>query len=141
MASKYYVLRTSKYVYVRCRGASQGDVIKVKINGKIYKKKIGKTSGSPTVKIYTGKHTTGSAVYMYLYNSHNQKICSRKTKVYFGNKLYVGMTSSQALQTTWGKPIARYQYPVTKFGCSKAVKQWDMHVFKAVKWTEVGYIY
>ena len=30
VASKYYVLRTSKYVYVRCRGASQGDVIKSK---------------------------------------------------------------------------------------------------------------
>ena len=141
VASKYYVLRTSKYVYVRCRGASQGDVIKVKINGKIYKKKIGKTSGSPTVKFYTGKHTTGSAVYMYLYNSHNQKICSRKTKVYFGNKLYVGMTSSQALQTTWGKPIARYQYPGYQIWLFQSGETVGYACIQGGKVTEVGYIY
>lgn len=141
VSSKYYVLRTSKYVYVRCREASQGDVIKVKINGKIYKKKIGKTSGSPTVKIYTGKHTTGSAVYMYLYNSHNQKICSRKDKVYFGNKLYVGMTSNQALQTTWGKPIARYQYTGYQLWLYQSGDTVVYAGIRGGKVTEVGYVY
>ena len=141
VASKYYVLRTSKYVYVRCRGASQGDVIKVKINGKIYKKKIGKTNGSPTVKIYTGKHTTGAAVYMYLYNSYNQKICSRKDKVYFGNKLYVGMTSSQALQTTWGKPIARYQYTGYQLWLYQSGDTVVYACIRGGKVIEIGYVY
>lgn len=141
VASKYYVLRTSKYVYVRCREASQGDVIKVKINGKIYKKKIGKTSGSPTVKIYTGKHTTGAAIYMYLYNSHDQKICSRKDKVYFGNKLYVGMTSNQALQTTWGKPIARYQYTGYQLWLYQSGDTVVYAGIRGGKVTEVGYVY
>ena len=78
---------------------------------------------------------------MYLYNSHNQKICSRKTKVYFGNKLYVGMTSSQALQTTWGKPIARYQYPGYQMWLVQSGETVGYACIQGGKVTEVGYIY
>lgn len=86
-------------------------MVKVKINGKLYKKKVGKSSGSPSIKIFTGKHATGSTIHVYIYNSYNQKLCYSKDKVYFGKTLYVGMTSKQALQTTWGKPTDRYSYP------------------------------
>lgn len=108
--SSRFIFRYSKYVYVNCGGAIQGDIVKVKINGKVFTKKIGKTKGTPTVKAYTGKHPTGSAVYIYLYNSHNQKVAYEREKVYFGNAVYIGMTSKQLLQTTWGKPDRKNYY-------------------------------
>ena len=105
-----YVYKSSKYAYVECSNVSAGDMIKIKIGGKTYKKKIKQSKKLLKTKVYIGTHAAGTKISASLYNSRGQKLDSYSDMVYFGNKLYVGMTSKQALLTTWGKPVSKATY-------------------------------
>ncbi len=105
-----YVYKSSKYAYVECSNVSAGDMIKIKIGGKTYKKKINQSKKLLKTKVYIGTHAAGTKISASLYNSRGQKLDSYSDMVYFGNKLYVGMTSKQALLTTWGKPVSKATY-------------------------------
>lgn len=106
-----YILRTSKKVTVKVTKARKGDVVKLKIGGKTYKKSIRKNAKSSKVVFNTSNLATDAKVTA----SYFDKFGTRKSsnyydKVYYSNSIGVGMSTWAVQRTTWGRPTRTYNY-------------------------------
>lgn len=109
------VTKDSKTISGTLKGAKKGDYIVANINGKKYKGKINykKNQFSINVSNLSVGNTT-----LTVYNKFKQKIISHNEHIYLSNSIYVGMTTDQVLQTTFGRPSTINRYN------SGALEQW-----------------
>lgn len=110
-----YVTKDSRTISGTLKGAKKGDYIVAYINGKKYKGKINykKNQFSINVSNLSVGNTT-----LTVYNKFKQKIISHNEHIYLSNSIYVGMTTDQVLQTTFGRPSTINRYN------SGALEQW-----------------
>lgn len=110
-----YVTKDSRTISGTLKGAKKGDYIVANINGKKYKGKINykKNQFSINVSNLSVGNTT-----LTVYNKFKQKIVSHNEHIYLSNSIYVGMTTDQVLQTTFGRPSTINRYN------SGALEQW-----------------
>lgn len=105
-----YVYKDTKTVSCYITNGKKGDKIKVKVGNKTYTTKIKKSKKHQTVKIKISSKSAGSSVSLTLTDKFGKKKDSYKDIVYYGDKIYVGMSASNALLTTWGQPIRKNDY-------------------------------
>ena len=104
------VYKDTKTVSCFITNGKKGDKVKVKVGKKTYTAKVKKTKKYQTVKIKITPKAAGTSVTLTLTDKFGKKKDSYKDIVYIGDKIYVGMSASNALLTTWGKPIRRNDY-------------------------------
>lgn len=107
---KSYVYRTSSSVPVKISGAHVGDTVTVTVGGKSYKKKITKSATNQSLLVKTGKHSAGSKIKVVYADKYGTVKDRTSDMVYYGNKIYIGMSEKNALLTTWGRPAHRNYY-------------------------------
>lgn len=109
---KKTIYRNSTSVKCKISNAWSGDYILMKIGKKTYKKKISKSYGSKhNITFKIPKQVAGTKVKLsYLDRFGDAKGAKKSAMVYYGNKIFVGMSSHNALLTTWGKPDHRNYY-------------------------------
>lgn len=105
-----YVYRDSTSLSCKITNASKGDKITVKIGNKTYTKKI--TSGKKTqnVKISIKPDSAGQKITLTYCDKYKNKKGSSLGMVYIGKTIYVGMSISDVVLTTWGKPVRKNSY-------------------------------
>lgn len=105
-----YVYKSSSSVKIKLTNAKKGDKVKVVAGSKTYTKKITSNKKTQKVTIKIKKQPAGKTVKATLYDKFSKKKDSETTMVYYGDSIYVGMSSSNALLTTWGRPVRRNDY-------------------------------
>lgn len=105
-----YVYRTSKNVRIKLTNAKKGDKVKVIIGSKTYTKKISSGKKVQVIKVGIKKAPAGAKVKAVLYDKFKNKKDSESSMVYYGDKIYTGMSSKNVVLTTWGYPVMRNDY-------------------------------
>ncbi len=105
-----FVYRDSKSLSCKITNAKKGDKITVKIGGKTFTKKIKSKKKTQRVTIPIEAGAAGQKIKLTYLDKYKNKKGSFSSMVYLGNTIYVGMSSSDVVLTTWGKPIRRNSY-------------------------------
>lgn len=92
------LFKGKKVVKVYFNDFVHGDVLKVKIGSKTYKKKI-KFDGEKTVKVKIKRSVAGKKVTVTLYDHFGKKVQRDKSKVWRGKYIYQGDTKKQVKMT------------------------------------------
>jgi hypothetical protein len=90
--------------------AKAGDQVKVAVGSQTYTKKISSNKKSRSLTVKIKKASAGQKVKVTLYDKFKKKKDSDNTIVYYGNSIYKGMSSGNAVLTTWGSPVRRNSY-------------------------------
>lgn len=101
---KNKIFRYSKKANVKVSKLQKGDKVKLKVGKKAYIKKVKKNSKNKTFSFNVTKANAGSKVTITVYDKYNNKKASKKSRVYYGTKVYVGMSTKTLKLTTWGAP-------------------------------------
>lgn len=125
-----FVYRDSRTIICRITGARKGDILKIKVGKKTYKKKIKSKKKTQKVKISIKPVKAGTKIIAVYYDKYKKKKDSLKDMVYYGNDIYVGMSGSDALLTTWGEPVRKNYYG----------GRWVQWVFKKGRTTLYAYV-
>lgn len=126
----HYVFRTSTKAKLTVMHGAKGDKLKVKIGNHVYTKKLKSNKKKQKIKIGIKKATAGSKIKITLYDKFGAKKGSNSDMVYYGAKIYVGMSARNAGLTTWGSPVRRNNW-------GTGYKQW---VFESANSTLYAYI-
>lgn len=101
---KKKIFRTSDKASIKLSKLQKGDKIKLKIGTKTYTQTIKKDSKNKTLNFSITKTSAGKKVTITAYDKYGNKKGSKKDIVYYGTKVYVGMSTKNLKLTTWGKP-------------------------------------
>lgn len=104
------VFRDSGKVLCKVTGAYKGDIVTVKVGNKTYMKKINSNKRRQTVTVSIGSAVAGSKVMAIYSDRFKKRKDYASDMVYFGNSIYIGMSSTDACLTTWGRPTRRNYY-------------------------------
>lgn len=102
-----YIYRTSTSAKITVIGGNKKDKLKVSIGGKTYTKKLKSNKRRQKITLKIRKPQTGAKIKITLYDRFGKKKDSCTSKVYIGNRIYVGMSAKDAVLTTWGAPVRR----------------------------------
>ena len=102
-----YIYRTSTSAKITVIGGNKKDKLKVSIGGKTYTKKLKSNKRRQKITLKIRKPKTGAKIKITLYDRFGKKKDSCTSKVYIGNRIYVGMSAKDAVLTTWGAPVRR----------------------------------
>lgn len=102
-----YVYRSSKTAKINIYGGNKGDKLKIKIGSKTYTKKIKSNKKKQKASVKIKKASAGTKIKITLYDKFGKKKDSYTSKVYYGDKIYVGMSAKNAALTTWGPPVRK----------------------------------
>lgn len=105
-----YVYRDSTSLSCKITNASKGDKIIVKIGSKTFTKKITSNKKKQNVKISIKPESAGQKITLTFYDKYKNKKGSATSMVYIGKTIYVGMSISDVVLTTWGKPVRKNSY-------------------------------
>ena len=104
------IYKTSSNVKLDVSNVRKGDTIKLIVGSKTYRKKIVSNKNSQIISMKINKTKAGTKVKAILYDKFSKKVDVDETMVYYGNKIYVGMSAEDAELTTWGDPVRRNDY-------------------------------
>lgn len=104
------IYRDSGKISFKVTGAYKGDIVTVKVGGKSYKKKLKSAKRSQKVTFSIRPAAAGTKVKVTYSDRFKKKKSSISSVVYYGNTIYVGMSSTDACLTTWGKPRRKNYY-------------------------------
>jgi hypothetical protein len=99
------VYRTSSNIKFKISNANKGDKVVIKIGNRKITKKI--TSGTNKTKRYSiaiKRYSAGTKIKIAYYDFFGATKSTKSSKVYYSSKIYIGMSSKNALLTPWGKP-------------------------------------
>lgn len=125
-----YVFRTSTKAKLTVTNGAKGDKLKIKIGKRIYTKKLKSNKKKQKIQVGIKKAATGSKIKITLYDKFGAKKGTDSDMVYYGKKIYVGMSARNATLTTWGSPVRRNNW-------GTGYKQW---VFESGNSTLYAYI-
>ena len=114
-----WVYKDSSKVKGKTVKVHKGDYIKIKINGRTYKKKIKKNANSFKFSIKIKKpNKYGIRMTTELYNKFNQRLSIEKEYVYKSNYVYVGDSKATVKWLTgWNDPYKRNYYSTGEQWC------------------------
>lgn len=125
-----YVLRTSTKANFTVKYGTKGDKLEIKIGDNIYIKKLKSNKKKQKIAFGIKKAAAGSKIKITLYDKFGAKKAVDSDMVYYGTKIFVGMSAHNATLTTWGKPVRRNDW-------GTGYKQW---VFESAYSTLYAYI-
>ena len=102
-----YIYHSSGSAKISVFGGNKNDKLKVSIGDKKYTIKLRRNKRKQHVMLKIKKPTTGSKIKIVLYDKFGKKKDSYTDRVYIGNKIYVGMSTRDAVLTTWGAPVRK----------------------------------
>ncbi len=121
-----YVFENDTTISLKTSQLKKGDKITVKIGNKTYKKNISQNMKSQVIKIPISKAKLGSKIIIKLIDKYGKTKDKSLGWVYSGIDVKIGMTSTQALNTTWGEPLRKEYYS------RSGVEEWTF--FKGGAW-------
>lgn len=99
------VYKGTKKISGKVYNVAKGDKIKLKIGGKTYSKTIKKAAKSVKFSFKVPKQTYGKKYTVTVYDKAKKKVASKKSTVWYSNKLKLGQTKKQVrLNPNWGSP-------------------------------------
>ncbi len=109
----------SKKIKVRLENVHSGDILKIKVGKKTYKKKIKADTADITYRIKIKKPTAGKKITFWVVNKYNQVLVSPlKTIVFKYKSVKKGMTKKQArLAIGWRDPTHINYYTYSEQWC------------------------
>lgn len=90
--------------------AHRGDILKVTIGGKVYKKKIKNNRSRINYSFKTGSFPVGTTIRFQLITNYGKKLVDYKDIVYKKNKIYVGDSKEDVLLTAGFRNPSRKTY-------------------------------
>lgn len=125
-----YVFRTSTKATLKIKNGNKGDKLKIKIGSKTYTKRLKSDKKKQNITFNIKKASAGSKINITLYDKFGNKKATDSDMVYYGTKIYIGMSSHNATLTTWGPPVRRNNW-------GTGYEQW---VFESANSTLYAYI-
>ena len=103
-----WVYKNTKKVTVKAKNVKKGDIIKLKIGGKTYKKKVKKTASKYKVKIKIRKPGFYGKKYKLTLNRKGKVIAKEKQYVFLSDTVYVGYTKKMVKWLVyWNDPYKK----------------------------------
>jgi hypothetical protein len=116
-----YVLENFQTIELFALKIKKGDKITVNVDGRTYTKKFSSNIDSKKVYINISKAKLGSKITVKLIDKYGKTKHTYKDQVYSGIDVKIGMTTKQALNTTWGSPYHRDYWKL--YG----IEEWEFH--------------
>lgn len=98
------VLRSSTKVKVKVSDLQKDDKVKLQIGKRTYTQKVKRSSKNKSFSFKIKKADAGTKITITVYDKYGNKKGSKKDIVYYGTKIYVGMSTKNLKLTTWGAP-------------------------------------
>lgn len=114
-----WVLKNSKRVPIVIKNAHKGDIVKVTIGKKVYKKKITRNKKTYKLKIKIKKPGRYKIrMKTVLYNKYGQILAKEKEYVYLSNTVHVGDSKKKVKWlASWRTPVRKNQYTYSEQWC------------------------
>lgn len=104
------IYRNNKKISCRVTNAMKGDFILLQTGKKTYKRTLDSEKKNQTITFSVRKSKAGTKVKVTYYDRYGKKKSSDSTTVFYRKFFRVGMSSKNALLTTWGQPAYKNDY-------------------------------